>query len=523
MAWGCPKHEYRGLSTQSRRVLIIDTLAAKFKGFMTRTALFCSLLVLTHGVFGADVPAAVRQALRQAGIPDSSASIVVQDVGAARPDLAFNAGEPRNPASVMKLVTTYAALELLGPAFRWKTEAYLDGARRGDVLEGNLVLRGYGDPKLTYEGFWLMLRGLRARGLREIRGDLVLDRSYFGAVAPMLIDDETFRPYNVVPDALLVNFKSLRFTFAPEPDGSAVRVFAEPALPGLEITNTLHVSNGACPEGRAFRDLIQASFQNGTAPRASFTGRYPASCAERDLNVALYAPREYLAGMLRQLWTELGGTWQGGVREGTVPNDSRPALVHESPPLAEIVRDINKFSNNVMARQLYLTLAAELGGAPARPEAAFDAIKDWLKTKNISAPELVMENGSGLSRNERITAATLARILDAAWASPLMPELLASMPIAATDGTMRRRLRGDPLAGQAHVKTGLLNDARSIAGYVQDRNGARHIVVMIVNHPSAPQSDAAMDALLRWVYENGAATTRGLSRSRRPGALPRHP
>ena len=498
-------------------------LSDYFKGFTARAALFYALLVLAHTAAGAELPPAVRQALRAVGIPESQVSAVVQEVGSATSELAFNAEQPRNPASVMKVVTTFAALELLGPAYRWKTEVYLDGGRQGDVLQGNLVLRGYGDPKLTYEKVWLLLRNLRARGLREIRGDVVLDRSYFGEVAPMLIDDETYRPYNVVPDALLVNFKSLRFAFVPEPGVGGVRIFAEPALPGLEIVNTLKLSDGACPEGRAFRDLLQASFQSGAAPRASFTGRYPVSCAERELNVALYGPEDYAAGMIRQLWAELGGTWQGAVKGGTAPAAVAPLIVHESPPLAEIVRDINKFSNNVMARQLFLTLAAELGGAPARPEAALNAIKSWLKAKNIGAPELVMENGSGLSRNERISAATLARVLQAAWSSPLMPEFAASLPIAATDGTMRRRLRGEALSGQAHIKTGLLNDARSIAGYVQDRYGNRHVVVMLINHPHAPQSDAAMDALLRWTYDAAGPTTRAPSRSRRPGASPRHP
>ena len=166
-----------------------------------------------------------------------------------------------------------------------------------------------------------------------------------------------------------------------------------------------------------------------------------------------------------------------------------------------MVRDINKFSNNVMARQLYLTLGAETGGVPARPETAFISIKNFLATKGIKAPELVMENGSGLSRIERMSAASLAAMLQAAWRSPVMPEFIASLPVVAADGTMRKRLRGESVAGRAHIKTGLLNEARTMAGYVIDRSGRRHIVVMLVNHPNAPQADAAQDAFLAWVYE----------------------
>jgi D-alanyl-D-alanine carboxypeptidase/D-alanyl-D-alanine-endopeptidase (penicillin-binding protein 4) len=470
------------------------------------------LLALTYSAMAAAaLPAPVLQALKTAGIPARSVGAVVQEIGAARSALAHEAADVMNPASVMKLVTTYAALELLGPAYRWKTEAYVDG--------NDVVLKGYGDPKLTYESFWMLLRSLRGRGLSDIRGDLVLDRSYFGAVANGRIDDDAFRPYNVTPDALLLNFKSLRFNFIPTE--SAVSVFAEPALPGLEIVNRLKLAPGACPEGRAFRALIQAEFQP-KPPRASFTGAYPIACAEKDLNVALYEPQEYLAAMVKQLWAEMGGSWNGVVRQGSVSPAARLVYVHESEPLAQIVRDINKFSNNVMARQLYLTLAAEMGGPPARPELALVSIRHWLAAKGVKAPELVIENGSGLSRLERASAGTIAAVLHAAWRSPAMPEFVASLPVVAADGTMKKRLLGEGVAGRAHIKTGLLQDVRSIAGYVLDRHGRRHLVVMIINHPRASaEGQPALDAMLAWVYEG--ARTRGGPTARRPSASPRGP
>jgi D-alanyl-D-alanine carboxypeptidase/D-alanyl-D-alanine-endopeptidase (penicillin-binding protein 4) len=452
---------------------------------------FFVAFALAPAVAYAQLPKDVLDGLRTAGVPLSNVAIVVQEVGTSRTSLTMNAQQPVNPASTMKLVTTYAALELLGPAYRWKTEAYLDG--------DNLVLKGYGDPKLNYESFWMLLRNLRGRGLREIRGDVILDRSRFAQVPDVPFDNEPFRPYNVPPDALLVNFKTLRFTFLP--DDGRVRLFVEPALPGLEVVNTLRIGDGPCAEGRAFRELIAATFEAKPKPRASFTGTYPAQCGEKELNVALLAPEEYLAGMIRQLWTEMGGTWRGKVREGAVSPTARLLYTHESEPLGETVRDINKFSNNVMARQLFLTLAAELVATPAKAENATLAIRQWLTLKNIRAPELALENGSGLSRNERISAANMAAVLQAAWRSPLMPEFVSSLPVVAADGTMKKRMRGERVAGSAHIKTGLLNDARAIGGYVTDRTGRRHVVVMIVNHPKAPETDAAMDALLGWVYD----------------------
>ncbi|HLX80454.1 MAG TPA: D-alanyl-D-alanine carboxypeptidase/D-alanyl-D-alanine-endopeptidase [Burkholderiales bacterium] len=450
----------------------------------------------------AALPPAVAQALVAARIPAGSVATVVQEVGASRATVSVNAATPMNPASVMKLVTTFAALELLGPAYRWKTEAWISGPLRDGLLEGDLALKGGGDPKLDMEAFWMLLRSLRGKGLREIRGDLVIDRGYFERVPgdPGGFDGDAFRPYNVLPDALLVNYKSLRFAFMPEPERGAVSLYVEPRPPALEVVNTLRLAEGPCPEGAAFRDLLKIAFEPAR-PRAAFTGQYPASCGEKDLNVALLEPNDQVAGIMRQLWPELGGAWSGAVREGPVPPGARLLHTRESESLAEIVRDTNKFSNNIMARHIFLTLGAEDAGVPANGQKALAAIRAWLARKGIAAPELVMENGSGLSRIERISAASLAALLQAAWRSPVMPELVSSMPVVAVDGTMRKRLRGEGVAGQAHIKTGLLSDARAMAGFVLDRGGRYQIVVMLVNHQNAGEAQAAMDSMLRWVYE----------------------
>jgi len=449
-----------------------------------------------------NLPPPVARALAAAKISPGSVAVLVQEVGASRPLLSVNPRTPMNPASVMKLVTTYAALELLGPAYRWKTEAYTAGPVREGVLEGDLVLKGYGDPKLDLEAFWILLRGMRGKGLREIRGDLVLDRSHFARPSgdPGRFDGDAFRPYNVLPDALLVNFNSLRFAFAPEPEQGTVRLYVEPRPPALEVVNILRLTEGACPRGQAFRDMLKATFEP-EKPRAIFAGGYPPSCGETDLHVALLAPDQHVAGMMRQLWAETGGAWSGAVRDGLVPPGAVLLHAMDSQTLAEAVRDTNKLSNNVMARQLYLTLGAESAGAPATSDKAAAAVRTWLARKDIPAPELVLENGSGLSRAERISAGSLASLLQAAWRSAVMPEFIASLPVAAVDGTMRRRLVGSTVAGQAHIKTGLLSDVRAMAGYVLDRGGGRHVVVMLVNHPGAHESQPAMDALLRWVYE----------------------
>jgi serine-type D-Ala-D-Ala carboxypeptidase/endopeptidase (penicillin-binding protein 4) len=449
------------------------------------------------------LPPAVRSTLSAAGIPPGSVALYVQEVGARAPALAHNASQPMNPASTIKLVTTYAALELLGPSFTWKTEAYAGGPIRGDVLEGDLLLRGKGDPKLTLENFWLLLRSLRERGLREIRGDLVLDRSYFEPAEhdPGKFDSEPARAYNVGPDALLVNFKAIRFHFLPDADGRSVQVIPEPRPSQLEVHASVALADGPCNDWRA---RLKAEFEsNDASARALFSGSYPRACGENTWNVALLSHPSYVWGVFRELWEELGGSFRGGVRDGTVPAGARLLYAAESPPLSEVVRDINKFSNNVMARQVFLTLSAEKLALPASEKRSEDVIRAWLGGKGLPANELSLENGAGLSRSDRVSAATLGRLLIDAWHSPVMSELVASMPLVASDGTMRRRLRNASIAGQAHVKTGSLAGVRALAGYVLARDGRRFAVVFFINHPNAAAGEATQDALLRWVYDNG--------------------
>jgi len=460
------------------------------------------LAVLPLSVHADRLPAPVAGALKAAGIPQSTVAVVVQEADGASPRLTFNAGQPMNPASTMKLVTTFAALELLGPAYTWKTTAWSAAPLENGVLAGDLYLRGSADPKLTFEQFWLLLRQLRARGVREIGGDLVLDRSLIVPVEhdPAAFDEKPLRPYNVGPDALLLNFKAIRLTLVPDPAVKAVNLLVEPELSNLDVVNLMKLGNHGCPEG--WRDNLHADLARyGNRWRLILTGTYPASCEEKTWRIGLLPHGEYVRGVFERLWGELGGTLKGGVRDGVVPEGARELASIESPTLAEMVRDINKFSNNVMARQLFLTLGAESGKRPVRNEDADAAVRAWLDGRKLRFPELVLDNGSGLSRRERISAGSLARLLAAAWTSPVMPEFAASLPLVAVDGTMKKRLNGDGVAGRAHIKTGYLEGVRANAGYVLDKSGRQQIVVFIINHPNARDAQPALDALLAWVYE----------------------
>ena len=455
-------------------------------------------LLLAPALAAAELPAPVREALAKAGVPESAVGAVVAPVGGGAPLLSHNAERPLNPASAIKLVTTYAALDLLGPAHTFATDVLVTGEVAGGALAGDLVLRGGGDPKLTYERLWQLVRQLRARGLREIRGDVILDRSLFATAAhdPAKFDGESRRAYNVGPDALLVNFKAIDFRFVPA--GTGVRVLGEPDFPNVEIASRVKAVAGACNNWR--RGLKYEIEEHGLLATVVFSGTYPADCGEKTWPLSVFDADRYAESAFRWIWSEAGGRFTGKVRAVTSPAGATLFHRFESEPLAALVRDMNKFSNNVMARQLFLALSSRKG-APGNAAASERIVRDWLAANGIATQGLALENGSGLSRTDRIAASTLAAVLRAAWAAPVMPELVSSLSLFAVDGTFKTR--NGSSAGQAHLKGGTLTGVQAVAGYVLDAKGERSVVVMIVNHDNANRAQPALDALVDWAWRGG--------------------
>jgi D-alanyl-D-alanine carboxypeptidase/D-alanyl-D-alanine-endopeptidase (penicillin-binding protein 4) len=447
------------------------------------------------------LPEPVAKVITARALPADSFSAYVHAVGAPTPIVSFNADTPRNPASVIKLLTTWAALQSLGPTYRWRTEAYFDGRLSDGRLAGDLILKGYGDPYLTTERLWLLVRDLRRAGLRDIEGDLVIDNSWFAReeTDPGAFDGQPYRPYNTLPDALLVNFQAVNFTFQPDPVTGRVTILSDPELANLEIGNSMRLFRGNCSDRRGG---INMSVAPGPAPKVNFSGQLANNCSEYQLTRALPDGPSYVYGAFRTLWEEQGGTIAGKLRVGEVPAGKKPAVKFESPPLAEIIRPVNKFSNNVMTRQIYLTMGAEQSGAPATMASSRQALDAALRSAGLNFPELVIDNGAGLSRTTRISVRSLGKVLLHAANSPYRSEFEASLSIAGLDGTTRRRYRRDPMAGRMHLKTGSLNGVTSIAGYVRSESGKEYVVVAITNRSGPPYGGGleAQQALLRWVY-----------------------
>ncbi len=448
------------------------------------------------------LPPDIDASLAQLGVPREAMVAWVEEVGATRPRLAWQPDRAANPASLMKLVTTYAGLELLGPAFTWSTPVWLQGTIADGVLTGNLVIKGTGDPKLVLERMWLLMRRVQQAGVREIRGDIVVDRSAFAPVEidPADFDGEPLRPYNAGADALLLNYRSMMLTFTPDPAHGVANVSVDPPLAGVRTDATVPLVAGACEDSplpeRSWRGLLKADFADPS--HLALRGAFTAACGEKAWALAYADPKSYNERALIGMWQELGGRITGGYREARAPA-TPPSFELHSPALAEVVRDINKLSNNVMAQQLFLTLGATQRGA-GTPEASRDVVRQWLRARaGLGAAASVISNGSGLSRDSRLTARTFGRLLQAAWASPVMPELMSSLPVAGVDGTLRKFKSGP---GRAHLKTGTLRDVVGIAGYVLGDSGRRYVVVAIVNHAKAESARPALEALVEWTADD---------------------
>jgi len=418
----------------------------------------------------AALPAPLDRVLRGYNLPESAVSVMVQAVDAREPALALNIDAPRNPASTIKLVTTFAALDVLGPIL-------------GGVLDGDLLLKGYGDPYLVEEEMWKFAGELRRRGLQRITGSLVIDDSHYAPVSRDAgsFDGQPLRLYNVQPNALMVNFKAFTFTFTPRGDSVLVRAKCRGVLAAVRMS----IPDPANPD------------------RVVFSGNYPAACGEQTLPRTAMAPASYAYGLFKAVWAQWGGQIDGGVTHGVKPPGAKPYATWYSPPLAELIRPLNKWSNNVMADAMLYGLAAESFPPPLSPDQGAAVVKAYLAKAGLPARELVMENGSGLSRISRISARTMGGLLLHAYRSPYMPEYLASLSLSGLDGTMRNRFKHAPEMGRMHLKTGHLNDVAAVAGYVLGASGKTYVVTLLVNHPTVNRGGGSelINALLRWTYQ----------------------
>ncbi len=450
----------------------------------------------------ATLPTSISQVINTERLPPSSVSFVVIDPDSGRVLLSQLADVPRSPASTVKTLTTFAALDMLGPTYTWHTRAATRGSLSGGVLDGDLILQGGGDPYITLERWWSFVQALRAKGLTSIRGDIVIDNSAFSLPPedPGAFDGRPNRSYNVLPDALMVNFQSIEFRVAANPDTHQVEVIPTPAPVNLNIENHIRFVGGRCGGGAGRVDFQVAS---PAWDRVVFNGALSARCMEQSFARVLLRPTTYAFGTFVELWRQSGGEFSGKLRVEATPADAKPLLTYESLTLGEIIRLTNKFSSNLMARHLLLTVGKERFGEPATLEKGKDTIAEWGRERGLDLQGIDIDNGSGLSRSTHVTVLQLAKALSAAYRSRFAPEFMASLPLAGLDGTLRSRMKSSP-AGSVRLKTGHLDGVSGVAGYVTTANGKTFVLASLVNSARADvgAAEPLHAALVAWILEN---------------------
>ena len=492
---------------------------------------FSFLIANLSSVLAEDkLPKIVKKAIQNTKIPADSIGFNVIPVGKnANPNFQFgwHASNPMNPASTMKVLTTAAGLDILGPQYKWKTNIYTNGTLIDETLNGDLIFQGFGDPKLVPEQMSQVVAALRQFGIKNIQGNLIFDRTAYAPsvrqTAPN--DGETTRTYNVVPDPLLFSFQTLSFQI--NTINSEVEISYTPKLEGLHVINKIDLTNSPC--GDWTKDLkINITKISDNEWNASFIGKLTRNCGEIHWNTVALDPNNFLKLGFLASWEEADGTWKTPLQafDGSTPSNAKLLISYQGTLLSDAVKDINKYSNNVMARQLFLTLGLEKSGKPTSTSDSIRVIKDWLKKSNLNFPELVLENGSGLSNIERISPDSMTRLLNNIIYSKNNDILVSSLPIAGVDGTMKNRLISllkkiwspsnasssfitdqtlpDTLQKTgAYMKTGTLQNVRAIAGYVVSKSGRVYAVSSMVNHPNASAGGSSInDAIINWVIDD---------------------
>lgn len=467
-------------------------------------ALACVLIGTLASKTAVGMPEVLGRHAQATGVPLESVGLWVGKADGSHVAAEYNADTLMQPASSIKVVTSLAALELLSPAYVWKTWVYLDRLPDADGTASGLSLRGGGDPHLVVERLWLIVERLSSLGVKRLEGDIVIDRGVFDTPPYEQggFDGATLRSYNVGPDAMLTNFKSVSLRFTPNADGKSVRVAMTPRLSGVRLPELVKTAPGRCDD---WKTMLKANFSDPTHLR--FDGAYPAGCAERHWHVSRWERNDYFGRVFRTLFEQTGGVWNGTVKDGTIAADRRPIFSQDSEPLSHIADYVNKFSNNPMARQLFLTLSfADAHGMtrPASLERSRRVLSSWLRGKGVDPTRIVVDNGSGLSRETRASARALGRLMVEGYRSAVMPEFIGSLPMAGVDGTLKRR----PLPqGSAHAKTGYLKNVRSLAGYITDTNGERWVVVVMINDERLEGGKSFIDGVVQWVASGAARST----------------
>ncbi len=433
-------------------------------------------------------------------------SIYIKDAGKSRHVVAaLNASATRTPASVMKVLSIYAAVSKLGFDYRWPTQFYARGTINNGVLKGDLLVKGYGDPTLASRDLPSIITQIKAKGIRKITGNIVIDRSYFavGNKNNSGFDNHTYSPYNAMPDAMMFNERISTICVAPNknavykkvPDGSYV------------LQNNLQRVNKPC-RGRYSWPGMKIDNSTGT-PQVILRGRISKNCGKRNLCQVITKPYKSFYYALKDALKTSGISVSGSMRLNKVPSTATLLFTHYSRSLEKIVSRTAKKSINLYARHLLLYMGAKIYGAPATLAKGRKAVEYILKSRGaLNKHTLSIDNGCGLSRSAKLSAVLLSKVLDNAYDHYGM-RWMKILSIAGVDGTIKRRFRGTIVRNRAWMKTGTLKRVKNIAGYVKSRQGNLYTVVILVNSNRGNWKAAQLENnVIKWVVAHKGRGTK---------------
>jgi len=424
------------------------------------------------------LPQGVEDAIRHSGLPKKDISLIIKEAGSSADTLAkLNEGTVRKPASVIKALTLYAALLEFGFDHRWRTEFYRNGPIRNGVLEGDLIIKGYGDPTLSSKDLPQIAKAIHAKGISKVAGHIVIDRSFFrvGAENSSHFDEHPYSPYNAMPDAMMYDERVSIICVNPK-NGKITKKGADGSY---KVVDQLKKVNGPC---RGKYSWLGAKVDSASInPKVILVGKISKQCGERKICKVVTKPYLSFYYALKEALRDEGIEAKGTMRLQKLPQSAIPLTLHLSKPFEQILAKTAKKSNNLYARHFLLYLGAKRYGAPATLEKGRRAIAEILKEHGaIGNDALMIDNGSGLSRKAKLNAEILADMLDHAY-DHYGERWMKILSVAGVDGTIKKRFRGTVVKNRAWMKTGTLNRVKNIAGYVKNKQGKLYTVVILVN------------------------------------------
>ncbi|MBI2083384.1 MAG: D-alanyl-D-alanine carboxypeptidase/D-alanyl-D-alanine-endopeptidase [Deltaproteobacteria bacterium] len=361
-----------------------------------------------------------------------------------------------NPASVSKLVTAAAALQILGPDYQFRTEFYTDQEKAEGVFH-HLWVKGYGNPLFVTEELEMLIQTIQSKGWTKVEGDFLIDDTFFNHDHPVTyFSDESEKVYRVVTGPLSFNFNTVEIFVRPASHRGV------PALIQLKPeTQYFSVVNQTKTDGR--RASVSSSLEV-QGQRLIVEGRVPLRSRGASFRQAVSEPTLYTGTVIREAMERAGISFGGHIRREPVPIAAKPVLQHLSAPLPTLMRAMGKLSNNFVAEQLFLALGAARYGPPGVLDKGSRAAAEYLASLGVSNNYYV-ENGSGLSKLSRLSSNQIIAVLRELYQKRWREEAISSLSVGGIDGTLRRRFRG-MLKGKVFGKTGSLNQVVSLAGYL---------------------------------------------------------